>query len=102
MKKTKNIARLLPVDYLKSIGRYSDEVTELLENTIGFPIEMKQEIANSGGKIVHIVHDNIELTIVKSFFTTAGLKPIKMTRIEIDESESYRGWIVPSNWIVKL
>lgn len=41
MKKTKNIARLLPVDYLKSIGRYSDKVTKLLEKTIGFPIDMK-------------------------------------------------------------
>lgn len=102
MKITKNIARLLPVDYLKSIGRYSDKVTKLLEKTIGFPIDMKQEIANSGGEIVHIVHDDIELTKAKSFFTAAGLKPIKLTWIIIDKSRPYRGWIVPSNWIVKL
>lgn len=105
MKKQKNnesIARLLPIDYLKSIGRYSDKITESLEKTIGFPADMKSEIAKNGGKIVSVVKNEIELRATEKFFKNAGIRPMKLTLIKLSESRAYRGWIIPSNWIVKL
>ena len=76
--KTKDY-RLLPLEYLKSIGRYDKKVM----NRLGFPESMQNDLKSKEGTVMKM----------RPMLSWTGVKALEMQP---------KRWIVPRNWAVRI
>lgn len=106
MAKKEKKYRLLPLDYIKKIGRFDETVMELL----GFPKNMQNWLSYNAKKEVSVEFMNKEriksqllLEQIDSLLLEQidSLK-IRLVRINYAGENPVYGYTVPSNWIVRI
>ena len=95
MKKKKRV-KLLPFDYLESIGRYDPLIhNEVADGIISYPDEMIKELKRNAGKIFEA--NEIDYPFRQKDYLNG--KSRQFLSLWITPT---RGWLVPRNWTVTV